>query len=78
MSLKLEYTDYFFTSCWYFIESCICMNFGSNIFSDNLSVLARETLRLEKFDPFILDAESADTPWLISAYLKVQIFYIFS
>ena len=43
-------------------------------FSDNLSVLATETLRLEKFSPFILDATSPDTPWLISAYLKVRIF----
>lgn len=47
------------------------MNYHKAFFSENLSVLARETLRLEKFDPFILDAESPDTPWLISAYLKV-------
>ena len=40
--------------------------------SDRLSVLAKETLRLEKFSPFILDATSRDTPWLIAAYLKVN------
>jgi len=38
--------------------------------NDSLSVLATESLRLEKFSPFILDATSPDTPWLISAYLK--------
>ena len=43
-------------------------------FSDSLSVLATESLRLEKFSPFILDATSPDTPWLISAYLKVRVF----
>ena len=48
------------------------MSFRNIFFSENLSILARETLRLEKFDPFILDADSPDTPWLVAAYLKVR------